>query len=296
MTQWAPCCRTLSIRRFFRERVPPMRFGHQPMTCWTRRAVARSCVPAIAAIVFAGPFQTKPTNGKLFCQGQYSRKNTIRGAANAWLPTDRWRMYMLPDRSYSVRTELEPFDKETSIRQIFTLASDFKPKGFSSTSKWHNISCEFNTASLQCSVDVTFPNNSSGSASLDQAPPYIFMPVADAFPFDLTWFFQTLVSQLDHTVGRKIKMPVISIREGKSKDEIELGITEWEQVEYFGQEKVTILNREILAHKFREDDAQKANSGRGFVIWTSESGIVLQISSEEEGPVILLTDYQGPPL
>ncbi len=162
MRQWAHCCRTPSIRRFFRERVPPMRFGHQPMTCWTRRAVARSCVPAIAAIVFAGPFQTKPTNGKLLCQGQYSRKNTIRGAANAWLPTDRWRMYMLPDRSYSVRTELEPFDKETSIRQIFTLASDFKPKGFSSNSKWHNISCEFNAASLQCSVARYVPKQFVG--------------------------------------------------------------------------------------------------------------------------------------
>jgi hypothetical protein len=296
MKQWAPYCRTLSIRRSFRERVSPMRFGHQTMTCWTRRAVARSFVPAIAAIVFAGPFQTKPTDGKLLCQGQYSRKNTIRGAANAWLPTDRWRVYMLPDRSYAVQTELEPFDKETSIRQTFTLASDFRQTGFSSNSKWHNISCEFNATRLQCSIRVTFPNNSSGSASLDQTPPYVFMPVADAFPFDLTWFCQTLVSQLDHTAGRKIKLPVISIREGKSKDEIELGIEEWEQVEYLGQEKITILNREILAHKFREDDAEKPGGENRLLIWMSDSGIVLQISSADEGPDILLTDYQGPPL
>jgi len=203
-------------------------------------------------------------------------------------------MYMLPDKSYSVQTELEPFDKETSIRQTFTLASDFRQKGFSSNSKWHNISCEFNSTSLQCNIHVTFPNNSSGSASLDQTPPYVFIPVADAFPFDLTWFCQTLVSQLDRTVGRKIKIPVISIQEGKSKDEIKLGIAEWEQVEYLGQEKITILNREILAHKFREDDAEKPGGENRLLIWTSDSGIVLKMSSEEEGPVILMTDYQGP--
>jgi hypothetical protein len=261
-----------------------------------QRSVVKSFVLAIAAIVIAGPFQTKQTTAEPFCQGQYSRKNASAGAANAWIPTDRWRMYSMPDGSYSVQAELEPFDKESSVRQTFMLANDLKPKGFSSNSKSGNISCEFNTASLQCSIHITIPNDLTASASLAQTIPYMFMPVADAFPLDLAWFFHMSASQTDRKVGRIIKMPVISIRDGESKDEIKLGIAAWEQIEYLGLEKITILSREISAHKFRLNDAEKPNAENLIQIWTSESGIVLQISNSEENPSILLTEYEGPAL
>lgn len=66
------------------------------------------------------------------------------------------------------------------------------------------------------------------------------------------------------------------------------------KIEYLGQEKIRILDREVLAHKFRTDDVDHPGPQNVDLVWVSYSGIVLQISTSEEDTSIFLTEYKGP--
>lgn len=244
------------------------------------------------ALVFAFPFPARQAAPQPFCEGQYSRRASTPGGSHSWGAIDRWRMYETQDGTYTIDAEIAPFGEHV-IQEMLVLSRDFRPRKFLSNARSGNISCDFGSSTVGCNV-YSKKSNLRSSASREQATPYNFIPFAGPFPFDLAWFVQVSVAQADRTVGRKTKVPVLSLRDDSTNKGIELGIEETEEIEYLGQEKIRILDREVLAHKFRTDDVDHPGPQNADLVWVSYSGIVLQISTSEEDTSIFLTEYNGP--
>jgi hypothetical protein len=109
---------------------------------------------------------------------------------------------------------------------------------------------------------------------------------------DLPWFFQTVASQAEHSVGRKSAIPLVTIEDGDTPDSTILKVKEIEQVEYLGREKIEVVGQAVLAHKLQIDDPASAAPED---LWLSDSGLLLQLS-QQGNPSLLLTAYEGSPL
>jgi hypothetical protein len=227
-----------------------------------------------------------------FAKGNTQDGPQPRGGSHSWIAIDRWRMYEAQDGTYTVDAEIAPFG-EFVVQETLVLTRDFRLRNFRSNARSGNISCDFRSTPVRCDV-LSKKSNLRSSASREQATPYNFIPFAGPIPFDLAWFVQVSVAQADRTVGRKTSVPVLSLQDDASNKGIELGIAETEEIEYLGQEKIRLLGREVLAHKFRTDDVDHPGPQNADLVWVSYSGIVLQISTSEEDTSIFLTEYKGP--
>jgi hypothetical protein len=258
-----------------------------------RPPITRSFL-AIALLALVFPVRAKHSEGQLLCEGQYSHWISNSQGTHSWIPIDRWHMYALSDGSYLVRAELAPFGKD-GVHETRTLSSDLRLRGFSSRAHSVNISCDFNPNTASCSLQVD-ESSPGSSASTEQRLPYNFIPFAGPFPFDIAWCYQAFVAQADRVVDRKIKVPVLSLHDDAKNTGIELGIEETSQIEYLSQERIKLLDREILAFKFRIDDVERPNSENTDFVWVSQSGIILQIRGDSDDSSIRLTEYSGPTL
>ena len=244
------------------------------------------------ALAFVFPFPARQTASRPLCEGQYSRWASAPGGSHSWVAIDRWRMYEAQDGTHTVDAEVAPFG-EYVVQETLVLSRDCRLRKFLSNARSGNISCDFRSTTVRCDAHSK-KSNLRGSASREQATPYNFIPFAGPIPFDLAWFVQVSVAQADRTVGRETRVPVLSLQDDASNKGIELGIAETEEIEYLGQEKIRILDREVLAHKFRIDDVDHPGPQNVDLVWVSYSGIVLQISTSEEDTSIFLTEYKGP--
>jgi hypothetical protein len=259
-----------------------------------QRPPIKSAFLAIALLTFAFPFHPRQSPAQPLCEGQYSHWISNSGGSYSWIPIDHWRMYAMPDGTYSVHAELAPFGKD-SVQETRTLSSDLRPRGFHSSAHSVNISCDFNSNNAHCSLRID-ELNPAGSASTEQALPYNFIPFAGPVPFDLAWFYQASVAQAERVIGRKTRVPVLSLHDDATNTGIELRVEETDQIEYLSRERIKLLDREILADKFRIDDIERPNSENTNFVWVSQSGIVLQITAIGDDSPIRLTEYSGPML
>lgn len=255
-----------------------------------RPPITRSFL-AIALLALVFPFQAKHSEGQLLCEGQYSHWISNSQGTHSWIPIDRWHMYAMPDGTFSVQSELAPFGKD-GVQEIRVLSSDLRLQQFQLNAHSRSISCEFSSAIIRCSAGIA-DSNLRSSASTRHAPPYNFFPFAAPVPFDLAWFYQASVVQVGHLIGRKIEVPVFCLHDNSTNTGIELGIEETNQIEFLNREKIKILDREILANKFRIDDVDRPNSENTDFVWVSQSGIILQIRGDSDDSSIRLTEYSG---
>jgi hypothetical protein len=258
---------------------------------WPQRPPVINSFLAVGLVALVFPFQAKHSEGQLLSEGQYSHWISNSQGTYSWIPIDRWHMYVMSDGSYSVHAELAPFGKD-GVHETRTLSSDLRLKGFSSSAHSVNISCDFNADNARCSLQVD-ESRVGSSASKEQRLPYNFMPFAGPFPFDIAWFYQAFVAQADRAPGRKATVPVLSLHDDVTNKGIELGIEETNQIEFLSREKIKILDREILADKFRIDDVERPNRENTNFVWVSQSGIILQIRGDSDDSSIRLTEYSG---
>lgn len=236
-----------------------------------------------------------PGNGRVVSQGEYwvvagdPAKESKAGRMDSWI------MYAMPDGSYEVEVEISvpPGDKKILERHTFT--SDFRPTGLSFSVVGMDadeggpvqLDCDYAPAEIRCRMTY---EGSTSSATLAQSMPYVFMPSAEAPVLDTPWFAQMLVGQARRTAGYQTPVPVVTVDDGETENSMVLKVDETEQVKYLGQEKIEVMNQQILADKFQitDDDDRPQN------FWLSSSGLLLQL---DMGDVkIVLRNYQGTPL
>jgi len=236
-----------------------------------------------------------------FCEGRYSRLSEDASKHNSQVEIDRWQMYTLSDGSYSVDVELSPFRDGHIVQEHRILSRDLKPKAFSlelpsrigPDPRPFKLDCAFPPTEIHCTVS-DIRKGGSVSAVLAQKMPYVFMPAAGAFPADPAWFSPMLLSQATRAVGQKTSIPLVTMEDSEAMRGIKLTAIETEQIEYLGRENLKVLDRNVLAHKFRSRDLSNPDDPDGTqFFWTCNSGLVLQVA-DKFGPTIILSAYNGP--
>lgn len=199
-------------------------------------------------------------------------------------------------------TTQAPFKEGNTIEEHRILSTVLKPKAFAMElpgrsvpgGKSMKISCEFGETELHCTVDDVL-HGQSASRTIQQKKPYSFMPVFE-FTVDLAWAIQMAVSQVERTVSHKTILPIVTFYEGDTRDSLKLGVDETERIEYLGQEKIEILSRQIVAHKFRiEAKKNPGDPASTQIYWTSQFGLLVE-AADGDGPSLVLSAYDGPTL
>jgi hypothetical protein len=216
-------------------------------------------------------------------------------------------MYALTDGSHLVKVELVPDlvklkAPKLRIEEIHVFAKELLPKRYifnlsneqtdGNTSA--KIDCNYQPTGLTCHAEYQTPEEAfSGTSTLPQKMPYAFWHSVEAPTFDLVWASQPFAAQAERVVGHKTTIPLISIEDGDTPGTMKLAVEEIEQIEYLGREKISVLNHQMLAHKFRMTDPYHQHVGD---LWMSNSGLLLAMTLGEEGEVsvkMMLTSYQG---
>jgi len=231
-------------------------------------------------------------SGRVVSQGEYWYVGGETQKKPDSRKLDSWTMYVLPDGSYAVEVDLAVPPEIPRVGERHTFTSDFQPTGFTfSVPKLEpenggpvEIGCDYLSAEMRCHMTC---EGTTSSATLAQPKPYVFMANDEVPVFDTAWFVQMLVGQALRSIGYTTEVAVVTIADGETENSLALKVKLTEQVKYVGQEKIEILNQQILAHKFQlieEDDPPQS-------VWLSSSGLLLQMQMGEGK--IILSNYQG---
>src|ERR1022692_4550521 len=236
------------------------------------------------ALLTSGLVAQNDAKQHVTCEGEYSAMfRDAKGNPKA-VKIDSWHMDSMQDGSCSVDVELiSPSATMKSLRtERHVLSKQFKPMSFVSVTsigsgkemESFKIECDFAMADISCR---TTHNSSKAVATVRQTKPYIFWPSVEAPTFDFPWAFEAIASQSERIVGRKTALPLITLDEGQTKNDIVLKVQEVEQVEYLGKETIEIIGQKIPAYKFRLLDPKSGAQE----FWVSESGVVLSMKLGE---------------
>jgi hypothetical protein len=219
----------------------------------------------------ANPAVSGPISKKV-AEGQYGGMGKDDKGQSKTVIADEWSLYQLPDQTYRVdikkMTPSNP-DLETTIKLTLDSKFHLQKSDVRMTVRGEqkiSLTCAFEPAILSCagknpdSPDIQ-------DARVKPAGPYALLPDPVGSSIDMMWFQALVASQVQRVPGKETNIQLFSFGDG-SDFRLESNPDDSIRFTYQGTERIKVLGRDVLAHKFTSAES---------TVWTSDKGLLLRM-------------------
>jgi hypothetical protein len=215
-----------------------------------------------------------PEQKDKIAEGEYGITSAPKKPENIGKRLDQWTLWMLPSGMFEIEAKhywIGPVREKGNIQQTFRFTRKMELAGYdlrvSGSKEQLHLSCDLKVESISCA---------EGTAHADLAvekAPYSFVP-GEFYGLDLPWY---TVSLIHNETTASFTTPAYTLENPDPGAQLRIAADVPAQIKYIGQEKITILGKDLKANKYEIPDLHS-------FVWTSpETGILLAVQGTQQG-------------